>query len=398
MSRVNQRLNGLNPLAYLGVDAYEPNDFIVERRDPLTSDFNNFYLGTWWLNSFTSSLFYLASLENSVATWINVSSMSGAVQTLTADSGGPVSPTAGNINVVGDGTTVDIVGTPGTSTLTISTIGVTPTETLTGNSGGPVSPTAGNINIVGSGPLTVTGNPGTSTLTIGESGAVSTSFVTQSGTAVPAAGAFSINGSNGLSTTGVGSTVTITGGSTIAQSFVTNPATGTAVPAAGVLTFAAGANTTISASGSTVTISMTGSGTSYSEGAWTPTLTFGGVPATLTRNFGYFVQVGNVVYIQFDIAVSAVPSSSSGAVLSLPFPYATLPAGVTMATNQMTFSSPFSNVYPVDYRPCIAVMVPGQNPNQAILSAYEPGQVHIFPIPSSFTATTAFTGSAVYYI
>ena|SRR5690606_494034 len=43
-------------------------------------------------------------------------------------------------------------------------------STLTGNSGGAVSPTGGNINVVGSGNITVTGNPGTSTLTIADSG------------------------------------------------------------------------------------------------------------------------------------------------------------------------------------------------------------------------------------
>lgn len=40
------------------------------------------------------------------------------------------------------------------------------TETLTGNSGGPVPPTGGNINVLGAGGVTVAGNPGTSTLTI----------------------------------------------------------------------------------------------------------------------------------------------------------------------------------------------------------------------------------------
>lgn len=397
MSRVNQRLNGLTPLSYLGVNAYEPNDFIVDRRDPLTSDFNNFYLGTWWLNSSTSSLFYLAAVADGLATWINISSSSGAVQTLTADTGGPVSPTAGNINVVGDGTTIDIVGNPGTSTLTISAINLTPTETLTGNSGGPVSPTAGNINIVGAGPLTVTGNPGTSTLTINQSGAVSTSFVTQSGTAVPSAGALTIHGANGITTSGAGSTVTISAAGTVAEHFITNPATGTATPAAGVLTLAAGTGATIVAGGSTVTITMAGGGTSYSEGTWVPTLTFGGSPATLSRAFGYFVQIGNVVYIQFDLAVSAVPVSASGAALSLPFAHAATPAGVFMGTAQMTFSSPFSNVYPVDYRPCWSVMTSASS-SSSLLIAYEPGQNHIFPIPSSFTATTAFTGCAVYYI
>lgn len=39
-------------------------------------------------------------------------------------------------------------------------------NTLTGNVGGPVPPTAGNINVIGAGTVLVTGNPGTSTLTI----------------------------------------------------------------------------------------------------------------------------------------------------------------------------------------------------------------------------------------
>lgn len=44
--------------------------------------------------------------------------------------------------------------------------GGSPIETLTGNTGGAVSPTANNINVVGAGAIVVTGNPGTSTLTI----------------------------------------------------------------------------------------------------------------------------------------------------------------------------------------------------------------------------------------
>lgn len=43
-------------------------------------------------------------------------------------------------------------------------------ETLTGNSGGAVGPTGNNINIIGSGAINVVGNPGTSTLTISTSG------------------------------------------------------------------------------------------------------------------------------------------------------------------------------------------------------------------------------------
>jgi hypothetical protein len=55
--------------------------------------------------------------------------------------------------------------------------------TLTGNSGGAVSPTLGNIDIVGSGGVTVTGNPGTSTLTITGDGLGVTTLAGNTGTA-----------------------------------------------------------------------------------------------------------------------------------------------------------------------------------------------------------------------
>lgn len=45
------------------------------------------------------------------------------INKLTGNSGGAVAPTAGNINVVGDGVSVNVVGNPGTSTLTISAVG-----------------------------------------------------------------------------------------------------------------------------------------------------------------------------------------------------------------------------------------------------------------------------------
>ncbi len=70
----------------------------------------------------------------------------GTVQFLQGNTGGPVGPTAGIINVVGSGI-VSVAGNPGTSTLTISLSSAVGT-TITGNSGGPLSPTAGNWNIV----------------------------------------------------------------------------------------------------------------------------------------------------------------------------------------------------------------------------------------------------------
>ena len=70
-------------------------------------------------------------------------------------------------------------------------------DTLTGNSGGPVSADgSNNINIVGTGPITVTGNPMTSTLTIGSSNPFFTwSVITSNQTAISQEGYFTNGGS-----------------------------------------------------------------------------------------------------------------------------------------------------------------------------------------------------------
>lgn len=62
---------------------------------------------------------------------------SGDVSFLAGNSGGDVGPTAGGvINVIGDGVTIDVVGNPGTNTLTISAIGeASEVTSITGNSG-----------------------------------------------------------------------------------------------------------------------------------------------------------------------------------------------------------------------------------------------------------------------
>ena len=69
---------------------------------------------------------------------------------------------------------------------------------LTGNSGGAVSPTAGNINVIGTGSITVTGNPGTSTLTIAVAGE---GFAWS-----PQSGPFTSNSNNGYVITAAAST------------------------------------------------------------------------------------------------------------------------------------------------------------------------------------------------
>lgn len=142
---------------------------IIQPRDPNQYDNKNFSLGWHWLNKSSGAMWYLASLANGFATWLELSGGLGNVISLTGNVNGRVYPTAGNINVVGDGITVTVVGTPGSSTLTISALGTGTTETLTGDTGGAVSPLAGNINVqegMGNGTSFFSGDPATHTLTL----------------------------------------------------------------------------------------------------------------------------------------------------------------------------------------------------------------------------------------
>ena len=179
--RRENRLNGLFPLSYMGVIPTSPQNFIQDTRAPTSTDWQNFYIGDLWLDISSDTapnyipptidnLYILTSLDKNSATWVPFAGSAGTVTDLTGNTGGKVPPTAGNINVLGDTTVgLTIAGTPGTSTLLVTTVGGHPVgETITGNSGGPVPFTApGNINVVGDGTtVNVVGNPGTNTLTI----------------------------------------------------------------------------------------------------------------------------------------------------------------------------------------------------------------------------------------
>lgn len=84
--------------------------------------------------------------------------------------------------------------------------------TLTGNTGGPVGPDgAGNIDVVGDGStVTVAGNPGTNTLTISAEASIANQYTADAGTAVPVANNLNIFGdSAAITTSATGDTVTI---------------------------------------------------------------------------------------------------------------------------------------------------------------------------------------------
>lgn len=102
-----KRLTGLNPLAYLGVEPLAPVPFYTAARNPTSSDWQSFDLGTVWLNTTSMAVFFLASLDQNQATWILLGMSGGDVQTLTGNDAVTVSPDgAGNINIVTAGSSV----------------------------------------------------------------------------------------------------------------------------------------------------------------------------------------------------------------------------------------------------------------------------------------------------
>ncbi len=128
----NDALNSINPLAYMGVNPKTPPNFLIRSFPPTPFDSKNVQIGALWLSTGNSNppmtpptlndLYVLVALYQGQATWLPFTA--GDLRFLQGNSGGPVPPTPGNlINVVGDGTTVTVVGTPGTSTLTISLVG-----------------------------------------------------------------------------------------------------------------------------------------------------------------------------------------------------------------------------------------------------------------------------------
>ena len=240
-----------NPLNYPANSRDAFRRFRVDRA-PTSSDFQNFKIGDFWIDTSAEELYFLVD-KSGTALWILLSSGPGpGVESLTGNTGGPVpADGAENINIIGTGN-VTVAGNPGTNTLTISDTGSNP-ETLTGNTGGAVGPDgSNNINFVGMSPFTVAGNPGTNTLTIENDGNLAENYPTDSGTAIPASDTLNVFGGTGISTSGVGNTITIDNSGDVATQYTED--SGTAVPSGNNLNVLGG--TSIKTTGATDTITI----------------------------------------------------------------------------------------------------------------------------------------------
>lgn len=132
---------------YLGVRAILPPDLQTALRDPTSSD-KAYVKGTLWLNTAGATAF----MWPGTGSWIALGGGAPTgIDTITGGSGGALSPTAGNINILG--TANQITSTGAGSTLTLS---LPSSITVPGSLATTTSLTAGAGLTVSTGDITVT--------------------------------------------------------------------------------------------------------------------------------------------------------------------------------------------------------------------------------------------------
>lgn len=178
----------------------------------------------------------------------------GAGQTVTADSGGALTPTGGNWNFLGGTNGIDTVGSGSTITFNFDVTEVAVIATSYATDSGTATPAANVLTIAGGTGCATTGAG--STVTVNVDAAVPLSFPTDSGTATPAANALTIAGGNGIDTSGSGSTVTVTFDISEVPTIPTsiNTDSGTVTPSGNAISILGGPGITVTGSGSTVTV------------------------------------------------------------------------------------------------------------------------------------------------
>ena len=148
---------------YLGVRAILPPDLQYANRAPTSSD-TAYVRGTLWLDS-TGPTAYMWPGSGS---WIALGSGgAGAVVTLTGDSGGAISPVAGNIDIVG-GTGVTVAGSAGTLTISLTGGGLAMDSFVPDAGTNPVVPDGtGSVTMAGTAnQITTTGGLNTLTFSV----------------------------------------------------------------------------------------------------------------------------------------------------------------------------------------------------------------------------------------
>lgn len=200
---------------YMGVEALNPPNLVQAERAPTSSD-KAFAKGTIWLDTTNLASYQWPGVTN----WISLGSgTTGAVVSLTGDSGGAIVPVAGNITVVGDSADgLSVVGTAGT--LTVNAVASDTTHR------GTMATSTNAVSVTGT-DATVAVTPASLTARLAAPGAIGgTTPGAGTFTTLTAVGTTSINASGAAVTTiGTGGTGAVNIGNAIGNTAVTGSLT-----------------------------------------------------------------------------------------------------------------------------------------------------------------------------
>lgn len=255
-----------SPKQYLGVRPINPPNVIYADRAPTSTD-KAYVRGDLW-----EDLTGLASWQYAGGgVWIALGTGAvGGVVTLTGDSGGPISPIAGNIDILG-GSGVSVVGTAGTLTISLTGGGTAMDSFVPDTGTNPVVPTAlGAVTMAGTAnQITTTGGLNTLTFSIPATlvapGSIASTTTLTSGTSLSV-----------TTSAVIGTTLTATGGLTTLAALTQVGTASINASGAAVTTIGTGGTGAVNIGNATGNTAVTGSLTATT----TLTATLGAITAT----------------------------------------------------------------------------------------------------------------------
>lgn len=142
-------VSGIDTLSYLNQDEPRYIRKVIAQRAPTSRDKTGFAYGDMWINQTTDTSYQFMNVTAGAAVWEATAGGSAAVETITGDSGGALSPTAGNFNLLGTANQITVSGSGSTETWSIPSSFVAPgsvtaTTTLTATLGN-ITATNGNL-------------------------------------------------------------------------------------------------------------------------------------------------------------------------------------------------------------------------------------------------------------
>lgn len=191
---------------------------IVAQRVPTTADYK-YPIGQTWIDEVGEDAYILTNVAANTATWVVMATNTGGVDTLTGGSGGAISPSAGNINLLGTANQITTTGSGSTITWSLPAAITAPGSLTT-----TTTLSAGTTITAGTGITATTGNIAASSGNVSASGSVSagTSITATAGNITATLGNLILNGAakqvqvhGGAATDFIGETTLVLGTVTV---------------------------------------------------------------------------------------------------------------------------------------------------------------------------------------